>query len=89
MAQELFGKSIPLVSVGSEGFAELERYAGNLVAVEGASVVLDGAELAGAAAASTPEELLAASSLVLSAEERAMLEGDPAVLQIDLLVGLS
>ena len=75
VAEELFGESIPLVSLGPEGFAAVA--AARHVAVEGALVFTgdDGAE-AEAPAPSTADALLKASGLVLSEEERGMLRGE-------------
>ena len=82
VAQELFGKSIPLVSLGPDGFSEIA--AAPYAAVHGATVVA-GSSGAGAAAAaadaatappSSPDDLLKASALELTNEELAMLEGD-------------
>ena len=81
VAQELFGKSIPLVSLGPEGFAQIAE--ASSAAVHGATVVAgDSSEEAAAAAAAaatappaTPDDLLSASVLVLTDKERAMLDG--------------
>lgn len=81
VAQELFGKSIPLVSLGPDGFAQIAE--APFAAVHGATVATgSSAESAAAAAASAatappagPDDLLAASALELTNEELAMLEG--------------
>lgn len=82
VAEELFGKSIPLVSLGAEGFQQLAT--AQHAAVHGTTVVAGGSaeEVALALAAagppppSSPDDLLAAAALVLTDEERAMLQGD-------------
>ena len=71
VAEELFGRSLPVVSLGEEGFARLVSHSGP-VAVDGAHVSLGGAPPPAAAAAKTTT---AAAGPVLSAEDEAMLNG--------------
>ena len=80
VAEELFGKSIPLLSLGPEGFAAIADM--EYVTVSGTSVeaatheaLLSEPAEADCIAPSTPDMLLAASSLVLSSEEQDMLDG--------------
>lgn len=82
VAQELFGKSIPLVSLGPEGFAKIAS--APFAAVHGSSVVTGSSAGAAAAAAAdaatappaSADDLLKASALQLTSEELAMLDGD-------------
>ena len=77
VAEELFGKSIPVVSLGNAGF---EALAGaSHAAVQGSTVYCssDSVELDEASSKhSSADELLAASGLQLTVDERSMLEGD-------------
>jgi predicted aconitase len=83
VAEELFGKSIPILNLGEEGFAAVAKHAhakvqGTVVLV-GADATevaaLEAARGAAMPAPATPDDLLAASRLRLTDEERDMLSG--------------
>lgn len=79
VAEEIFGKSIPLVSLGPKGFAAIAQT--RYVAVQGAEVFAGTFEDQvvvphGALAPSTADDLLASSELSLNEEEQAMLQGE-------------
>jgi predicted aconitase with swiveling domain len=78
VAEEIFGKSIPIVSVGAEAFAALEQHThasvcGNLV-VAGSST--EAVAQPADQQPSTADELIAASTLALTDAERAMKDGE-------------
>ena len=76
VAEELFGRSMPVVSVGEAGFARLLEHRGR-VSVADALVALgdDGATTAATTLASPPPQPPSSSSLTMSADDEAMLEG--------------
>jgi predicted aconitase with swiveling domain len=75
VGEEIFGRSLPLVCVGDEGFARLAGANGSRVAVDGDALHIGGGGGGGGAAA-TAQPAADEEALQLSASDRALLGGE-------------
>jgi predicted aconitase with swiveling domain len=81
VAEELFGLSVPIVSVGDEGFAQISQ--AKYAAVEGSTVhfghskeAVEAGRPSSPRTFSSPDDLLNASTLALTEEEKSMMTGE-------------